>query len=259
MKISRYEFDPQAGVRLHFSDRDASELVPTKNLSLWNADTRQAMQALREQIAPDKPLELRPYFPNTNLTPILGTSEDIVTKPKKSKRKKPERTDVCMMVSSRHLMLASPVFQKMLSGPWKEGTPDDQGYRRLEVSALDETAFVTVMDIVHGHNWEVPKRVDLNLLTKIAVIVDLYGCHEAVEPFVDQWIRGNALSEHYGRQCILWLCVSWVFQRTEIFERMAELVIRHSECLVDVPSLPVNNVLGMSRSLFRHPWLTFDY
>lgn len=66
------------------------------------------------------------------------------------------------------------------------------------------------MDIVHGHNWEVPKRVDLNLLIKIAVIVDLYGCDEAVEPFVDQWVRGNALSEHY----ILWLCMSWVFQRT---------------------------------------------
>lgn len=51
--------------------------------------------------------------------------------------------------------------------------PPGKKCRRLEVSELDETAFVTIMEIIHGHNREVPNLSDLDHLTRIAVIVDL--------------------------------------------------------------------------------------
>jgi hypothetical protein len=50
MKISRHEFDPQADVRLHFSDRDTPELIPTKNLSLWSGwISHEALRKVEEQ------------------------------------------------------------------------------------------------------------------------------------------------------------------------------------------------------------------
>lgn len=133
----------------------------------------------------------------------------------------------------------------MMNGPWKEATQNEQTIRQIQVDGWEEAAFVIVMDIIHGHNREVSRQITLELLTQVSVVVDYYECHEAVEPFIDQWIQGHILPNDFGSPCIRWLCIAWVFKCTEIFSTMAELVVRHSENLVDAPSLPINETLGM--------------
>lgn len=52
----------------------------------------------------------------------------------------------------------------------------------------DEALMVIVLNIIHGRNRLVPKEVGLELLTKLAVLVDKYQMVEAIEWCSDTWI-----------------------------------------------------------------------
>lgn len=154
---------------------------------------------------------------------------------------------VRLRVSSRHLILASPVFRKMLEGPWMESHACHGPIREISVGEWDLKAFIIVLDIIHGHHRLVPRSLSLEMLAKVAVIVDYYDCIEVVEVFSDYWLKGveKDLPTSHGRESILGLLVSWVFSSVDIFEKMTELAVRHSNCLIKVADLPIpGDILG---------------
>ncbi|KAJ4196199.1 hypothetical protein NW759_016417 [Fusarium solani] len=144
-----------------------------------------------------------------------------------------EHGQVCyqMLVSSSHLTQASPVFRKMLKGSFAEAVTNSQGLYCITAIGWDPEALVIVLDIMHGHNRNVPRQLTLEMMAKVAAIVDYYDCLEIVEVFAGVWVDTLAESQPstYGKDTILWLLVSWVFQRQNIFEKMAGLALRHSE------------------------------
>ncbi|KAF4629274.1 hypothetical protein G7Y89_g8873 [Cudoniella acicularis] len=75
---------------------------------------------------------------------------------------------VRMLVSSKHLMLASPVFKVMLG---------NQNLKSI------------LMNIVHGHTRKVPRRVSLRALSRLSILVDKYQMLGVVELFSDTWIQ----------------------------------------------------------------------
>jgi hypothetical protein len=83
------------------------------------------------------------------------------------------------------------------------------------------------------------------MIAKVATIVDYYDCLEIVEIFAGIWVDALAESQPstYGKDTILWLLVSWVFQRQDIFEKMAGLALRHSERLITVQGVPIPHVI----------------
>ena len=94
---------------------------------------------------------------------------------------------VNMLVSSKHMMLASPVFKAMLQrSTFKEGTKLSSA-GKVEVPLPDDnpTAFIIVLDVIHGRNKRVPRKMDLEMLARISVIVDKYQMAEAVESYSD--------------------------------------------------------------------------
>ncbi|KAK3064938.1 hypothetical protein LTS18_001902, partial [Coniosporium uncinatum] len=127
---------------------------------------------------------------------------------------------VKIRVSSRHLTLASPYYSDMFKGSMKEAdTFRNNGSAQVQVEDIDADALVVVMRIIHGRTREVPRTVTLEILAKIAVIVDLYQCHEAVELFTDMWITHlkTTVPKMYSRDAVLWICISWVFQQRNEF------------------------------------------
>ncbi|KXJ90477.1 hypothetical protein Micbo1qcDRAFT_205314 [Microdochium bolleyi] len=185
-----------------------------------------------------------------------------------------ERPAKRFRVSSRHLSLASPVFQQMLNGPWKEATSAATGSnerREIEASEWDTEATVVLMDIIHGHFSQVPRVISLELLAKIAILVDYYKCHEIVCLFSSIWIAelkkretvslslasaGIGVGATPGRMsssggsvpltsgggpawtedCFLWLFVSWVFGDEQQFCKMADVFLRSSP-------LPISSIV----------------
>lgn len=80
----------------------------------------------------------------------------------------PELPDIAvhMLVSSKHMMLASPVFRAMLRpDTFKEGQTL-QAAGKLEVSLPDDdpVALVVLLNIIHGQTRKVPRRVEYVLV-----------------------------------------------------------------------------------------------
>ncbi|KAG6269619.1 hypothetical protein E4U49_006325 [Claviceps purpurea] len=182
-----------------------------------------------------------------------GSAEkDLDTDSQESPQENSDCHEVEFRLSSRHLALASPVFKAMLSGFWKESAPSsdqDNGsakpwsplqsgsncQARYELTATEWVVedFLLLMNIVHGHSGQVPYSVDLETLARMSVLVDYYQCQEVTQFVVGLWIdklsgRLPSLPAQYGRECVAWIFVSWVFSRRNIFEKMTLLAIASS-------------------------------
>ncbi|EFW23228.1 hypothetical protein D8B26_006732 [Coccidioides posadasii str. Silveira] len=96
--------------------------------------------------------------------------------------------DIRMRLSSKHLILASRYFQRMLGGDWKEGCILRDG-RQLEVTeeGWKSGPFLILMNIIHGRTKKVPRTVTIDVLTEIASLVDYYECLEVVEIMAEIW------------------------------------------------------------------------
>ncbi len=68
------------------------------------------------------------------------------------------------------------------------------------------------------------------MLAKIAVLVDYYECYEAVEMFVDFWIQSLSrnLPKEYSRDLVLWLAISWVFSKENLFKTLTKVAALES-------------------------------
>lgn len=151
-------------------------------------------------------------------------------------------TPVKFRASSKHLQLASPVFKAALKGPWIEGSVTKRGYRQINTSDWDVEAFRIVLNVIHGCNHDVPRVMALEMLCKVAVLVDYYQCHEAFGFSSLVWfnhLRGS-FSETYGRDLILWLCVSYVFGDNTIFNAATKAAIRESSEMIRALALPIS-------------------
>lgn len=139
-----------------------------------------------------------------------------------------ERCEVRMRLSSRHLCLASPVFQRMLEGPWEKKT-DSQSLREVEASEWNPEALLIVLNIVHNRHSAVPKSITQEMLGEIALIVDYYSFHEPMEIFGERWIpqMATSLPTSYGALCVNWLFISVVFCKAKVFRDMATLFLKH--------------------------------
>lgn len=171
---------------------------------------------------------------------ILSSSEEYEEPHFQSLGYDQEYDEMRVRVSSRHLSLASPVFSKMLEGQFKEGIQNSQSFRRIETSEWDTEALLILLDIIHGHHRRVPRTVSLEMLGKIAVLVDYYDCHEIVEVFVDLWVPNmeKDLPTSYGKDSTIWLSISSVFSRAAIFEAMAKITVHACHgpmCTMELP------------------------
>jgi hypothetical protein len=145
---------------------------------------------------------------------------------------------VTFLVSSRHLALASPVFSTAL----KMGGPRD-----ISIRGWDAEAMAIVMSIIHHKGPQIPSKVGLELLGRIATVVDHYQMHEAVQQIGASWVRRlrTPLPNSYGRDLILWLYIALVFRDDDIFRHATKVAIRHCPGDMETLQLPIpSTVIG---------------
>jgi BTB/POZ domain len=162
-------------------------------------------------------------------------------------------TDVHMRVSSKHLILASPTFRSMLGPNFEEGQRlRIEGSTDIALGDDDPDAFEILLNIIHGLTRRVPRTVSLDMLTKLAILVNYYQMHEVVELFSDTWIdnlAGEGLPLSYCPEAISWLLITWVFHKPLEFREVSRVIeLGCNETLEDDfdESLPIPPpVLGM--------------
>ncbi|KAK2757355.1 hypothetical protein FQN54_004869 [Arachnomyces sp. PD_36] len=148
-------------------------------------------------------------------------------------------------VSSKHLRLACPYFERMLGNGWLEGHNLQSGAsNRVSVSNCDLRAFLVVLNIVHGRTRKVPFDVSLDLLFEIAIIVNYYECFEAVEVYLPYWFHGlEPVPGSSSFDLIKWLCISWVFRKTNIFFRVTRILLRQGKGQLQHLNLPISKLV----------------
>lgn len=149
-----------------------------------------------------------------------------------------------LKVSSKHLSLASGYFKKMLGGGWAEAsTVHHDGCRHVDLEDFDADAIKILMDVIHGRAHNVPRSVDLDLLAKIAILVDYFGCQQVVAIVSDIWIQAakRTISTHLDRGLILWILIASVFHKQEIFKSVTRVAIVESSSPIPTLGLPIRD------------------
>jgi len=144
-------------------------------------------------------------------------------------------------VCSGNLMSASPWFNRVLKKDgWMESNRDSEDGRfRISAADWDSEAFLILLNIFHLQNEKVPEKVTLEMLAKIAVLVDYYECAPAVKMHIRIWIedlkKTAPIPTTYCRDLILWMWVSCVFALPEQFTQTTIVAIQ--QCTESVQSL----------------------
>lgn len=156
--------------------------------------------------------------------------------------KKINPRDVLLRVSSKHLALASPYFRARFEGSWKPSiSPTPNNCLTLFEEDWDTEAFLILMNVIHGRTSRIPHSVSLELLAKIAVLVDYYKCPDAIKFFSEVWIGKLCVSHTttYSRDLVLWIIVSWVFQQRNEFEAATKVASMNSKSPIQTLGLPI--------------------
>ncbi|KAG9508093.1 hypothetical protein J7337_001653 [Fusarium musae] len=191
-----------------------------------------------------------PGLPGTKLCHWLSKALSTTETPSTSEAGTPPEDEVHMRVSSRHLNLASRVFRTLSQGLWAEASSTSLHFgnplRQITAVDWDAVALAIVLDIIHGRHGNVPRVVDLRLMTHIATIVDFYECHEVVKIFSETWYKNMSteFEDEYSHETLLWLSVSWVLPNQEVFDRAAQAILKHMDGRqLSADNLPLHEVL----------------
>jgi hypothetical protein len=160
-----------------------------------------------------------------------------------------DKTLISLRVSSSHLTLASLHFKNMFKTDCKEArTLRADGCVEIYESGWDSDALLILMNIIHGQTRKVPRIISLEMLAKVAVLVDYYKCVEVAEPFSEIWIgrlKGD-LPETSSRDVILWICISSVFRLSDLFLLATSIAIKQGQGPFWTLGLPISrNIVGM--------------
>jgi hypothetical protein len=146
-----------------------------------------------------------------------------------------------IQVSAKHLMLASSVFKKILTGGWKESVAYLQkGSVEITTQGWDIEALLILLRVIHGQHYHIPRKLTLEMLAKVAVLVDYYECKEATSVWTTIWIDSleEKIPSTYSRDLFLWLWISWFLQLPTQFKKLTSTVMSQSNGWI-------NNGLGL--------------
>ncbi|KAK1758116.1 hypothetical protein QBC47DRAFT_317274 [Echria macrotheca] len=155
-------------------------------------------------------------------------------------------TGLRIQVSSKHLILASDIFKQKLRHFSRNSTVQPDGRIHLLFGAgTDPRAAAIVLDAVHGRAFKTPRSVNLDTLAQIALFVHKFQLVEAVSVYADRWIggllsSGGGIPKEYGRELILWIYISQVFEHTETLESAMRVAVMHSFEKIRTLGLPLD-------------------
>ncbi|KAI4936739.1 uncharacterized protein J4E92_001463 [Alternaria infectoria] len=179
------------------------------------------------------PADSSMYTLDEGSTALAEPSSGVQYTPSPILPEEPEEESIHYHVSSRHLILASATFKRMLAqdGFAESVRNEADGLYHITAHDWDAEAFLVVLRIVHGRNKLIPRKQSLEMLAKIAVLEDYYNFGETLETFTEMWIQELTktpipIHQMHGRDLVLWIWVAWVFDMEQQFRNTTATSIR---------------------------------
>ncbi|KAG4259292.1 hypothetical protein FPRO03_12968 [Fusarium proliferatum] len=176
--------------------------------------------------------------PNGDTLVILATKQDPPSSKDPTKpagtTESPTFIEKHFLCSQKHLTLASRRASKLFSSAFKEALKQDDGlYHWNFGDVFDVQAFEVVLKIIHGKTRRVPQRAKLNLLSKIASIVDDLECYDALSFCTETWLSSYGgpfytLPQRMDKKLAQLILVSFVFANKQIFRDSTKRAARYT-------------------------------
>jgi hypothetical protein len=154
-----------------------------------------------------------------------------------------------LLVSSKVLALASPVFARMFKSQFKEGLSNNsstsEAPRVIQLSDDDEEAFIFLCNLLHYRRSNVPLKLTVDCLSNLAIICDKWDLTPAVAPFAESWIQGVACPDRKARNKLF--SVAYVLDAPHAFSMLSwEILAAQVGPFVDLPGLSDNELVPNS-------------
>ncbi|KAG8664742.1 uncharacterized protein FPOAC1_013522 [Fusarium poae] len=156
----------------------------------------------------------------------------------------PEFIEKHFLCSKKHLTLASRRASKLFSSAFKEASKQDDGlYHWNFGEVFDAQAFELVLKIIHGKTRGLPQNAELDLLSRIASIVDDLECHDALSFFTETWLSSYGwlytLPQRMDKTLAQLILVSFVFANENLFQKCTQRAARYTSEGMPTFDLPI--------------------
>ncbi|KAK5653078.1 hypothetical protein OQA88_9365 [Cercophora sp. LCS_1] len=178
------------------------------------------------------------------------------------------RKPISLVVSSKILCLASPVFKVMLTGNFREA----REFRNLNASKEGQTEPYTIelpednplgmtnlLHLLHFNFDKIPETIAVKEIEYIAILCDKYQCAHILQycgrVWINDWIEaldGNPPGDRLERNICRLLAFAYIAHLPLEFNRLAWLLV----CTHNGPLLAATG--KVKEVLFNHPLLSQD-
>ena len=101
-------------------------------------------------------------------------------------------TSANLLVSSKVLSLASPVFAALLGPKFLEGNDIRRGVCPvIELHDDDPAAITLICNTLHYRYDSVPTHLEAEQLGQIAILCDKYDCSKSFQPWSEKWLSSS--------------------------------------------------------------------
>ncbi|KAK5947822.1 hypothetical protein OHC33_011163 [Knufia fluminis] len=137
-----------------------------------------------------------------------------------------------LRVSSRHLVLASSVFNHMISAQ-QQGSHIRRSEEEIPLEGDDFDALQILLNIVHGFHKKVPRTVKRDMLCEVLRLVDKYEFHEVADLFTEMWFKSlkAALPQGPSKHLATWIYICCELKQTAHFESLTKIAILETTCV----------------------------
>ncbi|USP81652.1 hypothetical protein yc1106_08926 [Curvularia clavata] len=208
-------------VKIHKIDPNADTIIklkyPLTNFAVWDPPDEEALDAKDSASPIDLPTEERSTEASSVASSKTGDSI---------------HETIEYHVSSSVLKLSSSYFSRCMRN-FKEGIPNEND-GRYHVSCKDwnEEAFLILLNALHFRTRRVPRSLPLDMLAKVAQLIEYYRCLEAIEIWTNMWIenlkKSTPIPEDFSQDLMRWMYVASIFELPEEFTRTTVIAIRRS-------------------------------
>ncbi|KAM0161538.1 hypothetical protein ACHAQE_004093 [Botrytis cinerea] len=160
-----------------------------------------------------------------------------------------ELKQVRMLVSSKHMSIASPVFKDMLKAGSPEGIElKKTGKVELSLHDDDSKAWNILLNIIHGRFRSVPLDISLSMFTQIALLCHKYQMHEVAYVFTPAWKMSAGHESVSGEDIPRWIFIAWVFNMADVLEEITKgIALNYTgngiKKLLSITSLPIPRLI----------------
>lgn len=137
-----------------------------------------------------------------------------------------------ILVSSKVLSLASPVFSTMLNSHFRERLAGQQGLEKPRITLQEDDAptMELICRVLHHCADNVPEVLEEDMIVEIVEHCDKYDCAAPLKAWVTTWIWGtyHGLDESDRGSSGL-LLAAYVFDRAKAFSVISMSVIMHQD------------------------------